>query len=114
MKPQTPSQFVHTSKPERILSRLWIALLVTALGFAFLFGTGFQTQWNKERHLVAVADEIVTALKAYRDGAPGTAISPRCGWIFHRKLRVAVRRTESVLTFSAVLLNFSSHSTARL
>lgn len=52
-------------------SLIW---LVAMLGLAFLIGTsGFQTYWSKERRLIAAADEIVTALRAYRDGSPGTA-----------------------------------------
>jgi hypothetical protein len=61
-------------KSERVIHRGWIALLVFALGIAFLLGTsGFQTYWSKERRLIATANEIVTALKAYRDASPGTA-----------------------------------------
>ena len=61
-------------KSERVIHRGWIALLVVALGIAFLLGTaGFQTYWSKERRLIAAAGEIVTALKAYRDASPGTA-----------------------------------------
>lgn len=61
-------------KSERVVHRGWIALLVVALVIAFLLGTsGFQTYWSKERRLIAAADEIVTALKAYRDASPGTA-----------------------------------------
>jgi hypothetical protein len=74
MKPQTPSQFFQVHKPDGVINHRWIALLIAALGFAFLLGTGgFQTYWSKERRLIAAADEIVTALKAYRDGSPGTA-----------------------------------------
>ena len=59
---------------ERVIPRGWITLLVAVLGLAFVLGTsGFQTYWSKERRLVAAADEIVTALKAYRDASPGTA-----------------------------------------
>lgn len=44
------------------------------LVLAFLVATGgFQTYWSKERRLIAAGDEILTALKAYRDGSPGTA-----------------------------------------
>jgi hypothetical protein len=61
-------------KSESVIHRGWIALLVVALGIAFLLGTsGFQTYWSKERRLIAAAGEIVTALKAYRDASPGTA-----------------------------------------
>ena len=57
-----------------MIHRGWIALLVVVLGLAIVLGTsGFQTFWNKERRLIAAADEIVTALKAYRDASPGTA-----------------------------------------
>ena len=62
------------TQSERVIHRGWIALLVVALGLAFVLGTsGFQTFSNKERRLIAAADEIVTALKAYRDASPGTA-----------------------------------------
>ena len=61
-------------KSERTIHRGWIALLIAALVIGFLLGTsGFQTYWSKERRLIAAADEIVTALKAYRDASPGTA-----------------------------------------
>ena len=67
----------QTNQPvesERVIHRGWIALLIVAAGIAFLFGTsGFQTYWSKERRLFAAANEIVTALKAYRDASPGTA-----------------------------------------
>ena len=52
----------------------WLALLVAAFVIAFVLGTAtFQTFWSKERGLVAAGDEIVTALRAYRDASPGTA-----------------------------------------
>ena len=39
-----------------------------------MFGTsGFRIYWSKKRRFIAAADEIVTALKAYRDSSPGTA-----------------------------------------
>ena len=61
-------------KSEHVSHRGWIAFLIAALAIAFLLGTsGFQTYWSKERRLIAAADEIVTALKAYRDASPGTA-----------------------------------------
>ena len=61
-------------KSDRVLNPRWIALLIVALGLAFLLGAGsFQTYWSKERRLIAAADEIVAALKAYRDASPGTA-----------------------------------------
>ena len=64
--PPTPS--------ERVIHRGWVALFAVALGLACVLGTsGFQTYWNKERRLIAAAEEIVTALKAYRDASPGTA-----------------------------------------
>ena len=59
---------------ERVIHRGWIALLVVALALAFVLATsGFQTYFSTERRLIAAADEIVTALKAYRDASPGTA-----------------------------------------
>ena len=61
-------------KSEHVVHRGWIALLIAALVIAFLLSTsGFQTYWSKERRLIAAANEIVTALKAYRDASPGTA-----------------------------------------
>ena len=53
--------------------RPFIALFIVLLAALLLATTGFQTYWNKERRLIASADEIVTALKAYCDGSPGTA-----------------------------------------
>ena len=64
----------HPLKSERVIHRGCIALLVVALVIAYLLGTsGFQRYWSKERRLIATANEIVTALKAYRDASPGTA-----------------------------------------
>jgi type II secretory pathway pseudopilin PulG len=61
-------------KSDRVIHRGWIALLVVALGIAFLLGTaGFQTYWSKERRLIAAGNEIVSALQAYRKASPGTA-----------------------------------------
>jgi hypothetical protein len=58
----------------RPIKRGSIIALIIVFAIALLLGTiGFQTYWNKERRLIAAADEIVTALKAYRDGSPGTA-----------------------------------------
>jgi hypothetical protein len=74
MKNMTTSKTNQSLKSDRVIHRGWIALLVVALGIAFLFGTsGFQTYWSKERRLIVAADEIVTALKAYGDASPGTA-----------------------------------------
>ena len=51
-----------------------IVILIVAFAIALLLATsGFQTFWSKERRLIAAADEIVAALKAYRDASPGTA-----------------------------------------
>ena len=59
---------------QRPIGRRPIIGLVVILVLALLVATrGFQTYWSKERRLIAAADEIVTALKAYRDGSPGTA-----------------------------------------
>ncbi len=56
------------------IKRGHIVLLIVALAIALLLATsGFQTHWSKERRLIAAAEEIVAALKAYRDGSPGTA-----------------------------------------
>jgi type II secretory pathway pseudopilin PulG len=61
-------------KSERITHRGWIALLIFALAIAFVLGTSsFQIYWSKERRLISAANEIVTALKVYRDASPGTA-----------------------------------------
>ena len=61
-------------KFEPAIHRGWIALLVVAFAIALLIGTsGFQTFWSKERRLNAAGNEIVAALKAYRDASPGTA-----------------------------------------
>jgi hypothetical protein len=74
MKPQSPVPFAQWQKRNRILSKRSISLLIASLVLTFLLGTGgFQTYWSKERRLIAAADEIVTALKAYRDASPGTA-----------------------------------------
>ena len=68
------SKSTQSNNSGRVTRRGWIALLVVVLGLAFVLGTsGFQTYWSKERRLIAAADEIVTALKAYRDASPGTA-----------------------------------------
>ena len=62
------------TQSERVIHSGRIALLVAAFGLAFVLGTsGFQTYFSTERRLIAAADEIVTALKAYRDASPGTA-----------------------------------------
>ena len=69
-----PSRSDQTVKSDRVLNPRWIAVLIVALGLAILLGTGsFQTYWSKERRLIASADEIVAALKAYRDASPGSA-----------------------------------------
>ena len=58
----------------RPIKRGHIVVLIVAFAIALLLATsGFQTFWSKERRLIAAAEEIVTALKAYRDGSPGTA-----------------------------------------
>jgi hypothetical protein len=74
MKTSISPKSIQPPRVNGIINRRWVALLVVALGVAFLLGTGgFQTYWSKERRLIAAAYEIVTALKAYRDGSPGTA-----------------------------------------
>jgi hypothetical protein len=56
------------------MHRGWIALLVAAFAIALLLGTsGFQTYFSKERRLIAAGNEIVAALKVYREASPGTA-----------------------------------------
>ena len=65
---------IDSTQSNRLFKPLGIAALVVAFGMAFLLGTeGFQTYWSKERRLIAAGNEIVTALKAYRDASPGTA-----------------------------------------
>ena len=74
MKTTPPAKSGQLVKPDRVFNRCWIMVLVIALGLAFLLGTsGFQTYWSKERRLIAAANEIVAALKAYSDASPGTA-----------------------------------------
>jgi hypothetical protein len=69
--PTNANQIVADQRPIHRHSIVW---LVAILGLAFLISTsGLQTYWSKERRLIAAADEIVTALRAYRDGSPGTA-----------------------------------------
>jgi hypothetical protein len=73
MKTTTPTNLVQPAKPDRVKNSRWATLLILALGLAFLLSIGgFQTYWSKERRLIAAADEIVTALEAYRDASPGT------------------------------------------
>ena len=73
MKLASPPTATHKNDSNRVIRRGWIAVLTVAFGLAFLFGTGgFQTFWSKERRLVAAADEIVVALKAYHHASPGT------------------------------------------
>ena len=74
MKTTRPPKSLHPAGSDRIIDPRWTAALVIALGLAFLFSTsGFQTYWSKERRVIAVAEEIVTALNGYRDASPGTA-----------------------------------------
>ncbi len=74
MKTETPSNPNPSFKSERVLHRGWIALLVAAFAIALLLGTsGFQTYFSKEHRMIAAGNEIVAALKAYRDASPGTA-----------------------------------------
>lgn len=69
--PNHPNSIVADKRP---IGRRQIIGLVVILVLALLVTTtGFQTYWSKERRLIAAADEIVAALKAYRDGSPGTA-----------------------------------------
>jgi hypothetical protein len=56
-----------------VTHRAWIALLVAAVAFALPLGTSdFQTYFSKERRMIAAGNEIVTALRVYRDGSSGT------------------------------------------
>ena len=74
MKATPPAKSGQLVEPDRVFNRRWIAVLVIALGLAFLLGaSGSQTYWSKERRLIAAGDEIVTALKAYSNASPGTA-----------------------------------------
>ena len=74
MKTNTPRQATPIIARGAIVNGCGIAALISILLLAFLISTdGFQTYWSKERRLVVAADEIVTALKAYRDASPGTA-----------------------------------------
>lgn len=74
MKATAPPKSIQPVGSNRVVHPHWIAVLVIALGLAFLISTGgFQTYWSKERRLMSAADEIVTALKAYREASPGTA-----------------------------------------
>ena len=75
MKITPPSKSGQLVKPDRVFNRCWIMVLVIVMGLALLLGTsGFQTYWSKERRLIAAADEIVAALKAYSNASPGTAM----------------------------------------
>lgn len=57
----------------RPIKRRQIIGFVLALVLAFLFSSGgFQTYWSKERRLISAGNEIVGAIKAYRDVSPGT------------------------------------------
>lgn len=58
----------------RPIKRRQIIGFVLALVLAFLFSSGgFQTYWSKERRLISAGNEIVGAIKTYRDVSPGTA-----------------------------------------
>ena len=73
MKTTTPHQSTPIVARRAVVNGCGIAALISILLLAFLISTdGFQTYWSKERRLVVAADEIVTALKAYRDASPGT------------------------------------------
>lgn len=74
MKPVTPKPTNAIVAEQRPIKRRSILALIVAFFIALLLGTsGFQTYFSKERRLIAAAEEIVTALKACRDGSPGTA-----------------------------------------
>ena len=67
MKTQT------TPLPAVALRKFPIAMLIGAVAFVLLLGTGLETYLNQERRLVSAGNEIVTALEAYRAAAPGSA-----------------------------------------
>ena len=67
MKTQT------TPLPAVALRKFPIAMLIGAVAFALLLGTGLETYLNQERRLVNAGNEIVTALEAYRAASPGSA-----------------------------------------
>lgn len=74
MKTVSPIPIESTTADRRTISRHWLLLLIVILILAALVSSGgFQTYWNKERRLIAAANEIVTALNAYRAASPGTA-----------------------------------------
>jgi hypothetical protein len=73
MKP-IPTKTIQPAANYSVFHPRWIGVLVVAFGLAFLLATsGVQTYWNKERRLILAGEEIVAALKAYRDASPGTA-----------------------------------------
>ncbi len=74
MKPANTPNLALSLTSERLKNKRRLAIVAIVLALAFVLATsGFQTYWSKERRLISVADEIVTALKAYRDASPGTA-----------------------------------------
>ena len=74
MNPTMPKYSNPIVAEHRPIKRRQIIGFVLALVLAYLFSSGgFQTYWSKERRLIAAGNEIVTALKAYRDASPGTA-----------------------------------------
>ena len=73
VKSTQQQKFSEPPERNRIFNRCSIMVLVILMGLALLLGSsGFQTYWRKERRLIAAADEIVAALKAYSDASPGT------------------------------------------
>ena len=74
MKTTRTPKSIHPAGSDRVINRGWIATLVMTLTLALMLSTsGFQTYWSKERRLIAAADELVVALKAYSNASPGTA-----------------------------------------
>ena len=74
MKPANTPNLALSLTSERLKNKRRLAIVAIVLALAFVLATsGFQTYWSKERRLISAADEIVTALKAYRDASPGTA-----------------------------------------
>lgn len=74
MNTSPPSRSDQAVKSDRVLHPRWIAVLIVALGLAFLLGTeDFQTYLSKERRLMEAGELLVKTLETYRDASPGSA-----------------------------------------